>query len=220
MITLPEVDCSRGAPMGRPTLVGDDSESGSLTLQYIPLFEGYDEGGAYFGSGEPLILIHGTAGGEEVFLFERGSLEEVYDEALELYPYCMVDAAFRDNLIISGSLMLFGLAYADMREEAGSPMRGEILDQLPSPIDPAAVKLATEVVDDFLAANPGMTFDTLRQQHPQLDTLDLGHGLALNAAGHDSGALYGVPAHRPDKYYSWDYSMLEGTYIDDGDSDD
>lgn len=220
MITLPKVDCSRGAPMGRNERCGDASESGQIALQYVPLFDGYDEGGAYFGNGQPLILIHGEAGGVEVFRFERGSLEDVLDEMVTEYPYCSIDIGFRDNLITSGALTLFGLAYANMLEDNGTPLSGDILAQLPCPTDPAALKLATTIVDDFLATNPKLDHHNLRRQYPQLNTISMGHDLVLSAIGYDGGMLYQMPVERVRKLYDWDYSMFEGTYADNGDSDD
>ena len=218
MITLPEMDCSRGAPMGRRDFVGDCSGSGQLTLQYIPLFDGgYDEGGAYWGGGQPLILVHGSAGEQEVFRFERGSVEDVLDEMEEEYPYCQIDAGLRDNLIISCALSLFGLAYADQMEDNGTPVTGDILAQLPSyEIDPEAVKLATTVVDELLAANPDVTFDSLRQAVPQLDTLELGHRLAMDSSGYGEGPDWSVRRALtiPSRLHDWNSYSLSRDYTE------
>ena len=215
---LTEVDCSRGAPMGRHELVGDCSESGQLTLQYLPLFDGgYDEGGAYWGIGQPLILIHGQAGGQEVFRFERGSVEEVLDEMVEEYPYCTIDAGLRDNLIISCALSLFGLAYADQMEENDTPVSGDILAQLPCyEIDPAAVTLATAVVDELLAANPTSTFGTVRQTLPELDMIELGHQLAMDAAGYGGDFSWAVTEALtlPKTYRDWGSHALSKDYTE------
>ena len=52
---LPPVDTSRGAPMGRRSY-GCPTECGPRTVRlfHVPLTEGYDAGGAYWGSGVPL----------------------------------------------------------------------------------------------------------------------------------------------------------------------
>lgn len=44
------VDGRYGAPMGRPDDEGDPDYTGRLTLRRVPLDDGYDGGGAYWGS--------------------------------------------------------------------------------------------------------------------------------------------------------------------------
>lgn len=54
----------------------------------------------------------------------------------------------------------FACAYADQAEEAGQPLRGEIMDQLPEAIDPAATHAADALVISLLSgfefAEPGL----------------------------------------------------------------
>lgn len=58
------------------------------------------------------------------------------------------------------ALAFFATAFADMREEQGDPMTGEIMDQLPADIDPAALKaadtLTAGLIDSFTFKEPGL----------------------------------------------------------------
>lgn len=47
-------------------------------------------------------------------------------------------------------LAFFACAYADLREEEGEPLRGEIMNQLPDIIDPAAKHAADTLTQEFL----------------------------------------------------------------------
>lgn len=49
-------------------------------------------------------------------------------------------------------LAFFASAYADLMEEQGNPMRGEITDQLPDEVDPAAVHAAHTLIMGILDA--------------------------------------------------------------------
>lgn len=56
---LKKLDCSRGAPMGRPNIgTKDDAEGKRIYCRYVPLvYDGaYDRGGAYWGYGAPLYV--------------------------------------------------------------------------------------------------------------------------------------------------------------------
>ena len=50
---LTPVSCTYGAPMGRRTF-GDVSTANNVALHRLPLTQGYDAGGAYWGWGTPL----------------------------------------------------------------------------------------------------------------------------------------------------------------------
>ncbi|MFU3805810.1 hypothetical protein ACM7G9_09115 [Pseudomonas aeruginosa] len=51
------------------------------------------------------------------------------------------------------ALAFFGSAYADQAEECGQPLAGEIMDQLPEVIDPAALHAADTLAASMLHAN-------------------------------------------------------------------
>lgn len=52
-------------------------------------------------------------------------------------------------------LAFFASAFADLREEEGHPLRGEIMDQLPNITDPAARHAASTLCMDLAIANVG-----------------------------------------------------------------
>lgn len=64
----PKVDCSRGAPMGRPQSFSERvaevvADTGPFYLRRVRLNSGgYDCGGAYWGVGAPLYYYEGASG--------------------------------------------------------------------------------------------------------------------------------------------------------------
>ena len=83
---LREVDGARGAPMGRLAHHGDYDANIKLIVHHCPFVDGaYDEGGAYWGAGEPLWRAIEPEGDVEFFL--RGKDRwEVLEDVRELYP--------------------------------------------------------------------------------------------------------------------------------------
>jgi len=66
MITLTQLSCTYGAPMGRRD-EGNLNNATSFALEWMPFVDDcYDAGGAYWGGGDPLYCIVGYADGEEV----------------------------------------------------------------------------------------------------------------------------------------------------------
>jgi len=57
-IQLWKCDTSRGAPMGRT----NKPVTGKCRLQRVPIPDGYDKGGAYWGLGEPLYVCEDLEG--------------------------------------------------------------------------------------------------------------------------------------------------------------
>lgn len=51
---LTQCDCSRGAPMGRDSHVTEPDAPVKMHLRHMPLNQGYDAGGAYWGEGAPM----------------------------------------------------------------------------------------------------------------------------------------------------------------------
>lgn len=81
----------------------------------------------------------------------------------------------------------FASAYADQAEEAGTPIRGQILDALPDPPDPEAVKAAAELCQRMEAAN-GAPVGAVYVLHASvLGPRDFGHYAAMGAMGHGVG---------------------------------
>lgn len=50
------------------------------------------------------------------------------------------------------ALAFFASAYADQADECGQPLHGEIMEQLPAAIDPAATHAADTLARDFIGA--------------------------------------------------------------------
>jgi hypothetical protein len=96
------------------------------------------------------------------------------------------------------ALAFFASAYADQADECGQPLRGEIMDQLPAEIDPAALHAADTLAHGLAAANakrPGWTltgcylFAEQRQRYStgkgdrELTPELFGHYCAMQATG-------------------------------------
>lgn len=72
---LPKVNSTHGAPMGRHSVNQEDRESPKVSLQRVRLDSGgYDNGGAYWGIGEPLWLAQ--TDGQEMYEFFRAANRE------------------------------------------------------------------------------------------------------------------------------------------------
>ena len=91
------------------------------------------------------------------------------------------------------ALAFFASAYADLMEENGEPMGGEIMDQLPDVIDPAAEHAAKILRVDIERLN-GKTIDQLMAlivEHGDGDRPEtvecFGHYAAMQAMGHGVG---------------------------------
>lgn len=83
---LSDVSSSRSAPMGRRDTHSDCDAHIKLIVHHCPFVDGdYDEGGAYWGAGEPLWRAIEPEGDVEFFL--RGKDRwEVLEDVRELYP--------------------------------------------------------------------------------------------------------------------------------------
>lgn len=66
-LTLDNVNCKYGAPMGRPQLFPENLKAkGKLQLCQVTMYDGcYDKGGAYWGMGETLYHAEGELEGED-----------------------------------------------------------------------------------------------------------------------------------------------------------
>ena len=70
---LPNVSCKYGAPMGRCNVIPDDIHTaGKLYLNKLKWVDGdYDQGGAYWGMGNPIYRAYGETETECIEIFVR-----------------------------------------------------------------------------------------------------------------------------------------------------
>lgn len=110
----------------------------------------------------------------------------------------------RDQFILHASRAFFASAWADAIEESG-----EIMEQMPSEIDPAAIHAAETLLNDMLRANGVEAASTLllmigASEGDRPATMEyfahyaamqaMGHGVGLaNAFGHDASERVHVP---------------------------
>lgn len=97
-----------------------------------------------------------------------------------------------DMFILHAARAFFASACADMAEENGHALRGEIMDQIPGTIDPAAVQAAEALLSDMLRANGCADAGELLARCPDdgdrpHDLESLGHYAAMQAMGHGVG---------------------------------
>jgi hypothetical protein len=93
------------------------------------------------------------------------------------------------------ALAFFASAYSDQAEEAGQPLRGEIMDQLPPKIDDAALQAASTLYTELERVNGKPVeelFDILCEacegegDRPHTEEM-FGHYAAMDAMGHGVG---------------------------------
>lgn len=93
------------------------------------------------------------------------------------------------------ALAFFASAYADQADKAGEPLRGEIMDQLPDEIDPAALHEADALTRDMVRANGKPLANIYRDAEEcdnegadrELEPELFGHFCAMQAMGHGVG---------------------------------
>lgn len=102
----------------------------------------------------------------------------------------------KDQILKGMAKAFFASAYADQADECGQPLHGEIMDQLPDDIDPAALHAANTLANDMVWKSSTNNLDglyllALRQDSSGADrelTPELfGHYCAMQAMGHGVG---------------------------------
>ena len=82
---IDKVSCKYGAPRGRCGYGTPESSTGKLRLFHVQLSEGYDAGGVYWGSGQPLYCVYEP--GEQSYLgFVRADSRKEACEKLGIDP--------------------------------------------------------------------------------------------------------------------------------------
>lgn len=97
-----------------------------------------------------------------------------------------------DEFLLHAARAFFACAWADMIEENGGTLHGEIMEQMPDAIDPAATHAARTLMFDMLRANGCPDAAAMLAKCPDegnrpytLETL--GHYAAMQAMGHGVG---------------------------------
>lgn len=139
----------------------------------------------------------------------------------------------------SMALAFFASALADLREEQGAPMSGEIMDQLPDEIDPAAIHAADTLIMGLLSKfefdKPDLSDsqklaliymkaanifnEDSRGSDRELNPDNFGHYLAMQAMGHGVGLeSFGSAVHDaiPVPYVEFGSHSLEKDYPVEG----
>jgi len=76
-----------GAQMGRPDSLQEADSVTRINIEQVPLHEGYDPGGAYWGCGEPLFVAWGDGDDEEQAAFLRAAdWNEARMKFKEIFP--------------------------------------------------------------------------------------------------------------------------------------
>ena len=219
------VSCEYGAPMGRKSSPLNKPETKSVRLFRVTVnSQGYDDGGAYWGTGEPLFCARNDDGYIDFVRaknrFDAAAMLDLKNETL-LKPltineidgrytiqkeFCgyqaerwvcrfmldfiahyenkshAIDAAIshrkdflqntpKTKLSVPAQIKIgmakafFACAYADQAEECDRPLRGEIMDQLPTDIDPAALHAANTLINDLLVNHWPHRKDELMRVH-------------------------------------------------------
>lgn len=138
-----------------------------------------------------------------------------------------------DTILRHMALAFFGSAYADQAEEAGQPLRGEIMDQLPEQVDDAAQQAATTLYAELERVNGKPVielFDLLCEEcdgegdRPHTEEM-FGHYAAMQAMGHGVGLddAFGSKARELVTVPYVDFSsasLAEDYFTDESDDDD
>lgn len=130
------------------------------------------------------------------------------------------------------ALAFFASAYADQADECDQSLTGQIMDQLPDEIDPAALHAADTLATQMLIANglksPVFDFESLYLRAEELSTEGgdreltpelFGHYCAMQAMGHGVGLEsfgYAVRGHFTVPYVEFSFCSLEKDYFEGG----
>lgn len=127
--------------------------------------------------------------------------------------------------ILNGMIKaFFASAYADQADEAGQPLTGEIMDQLPDDMDTAAVRAGERLYNEFERAfgdfhGDGDTLDGAYVWLHGVDAMDgdtvkeqaeaFGHYAAMQAMGHGVGLWEYVPHQIADHVPNIEFSSFD-----------
>jgi len=131
-----------------------------------------------------------------------------------------------DDILNGMAMAFFASAYADQADECDQPMQGEIMDQLPEQINPAAMHAAKTLYWQFRQAlNVDLDgayiwlhgIDAMPGDSEQEKARLFGHYAAMQAMGHGVGLWeYDIPAQIEEKvpYIEFGSHSLEKDYFE------
>ena len=125
-----------------------------------------------------------------------------------------------DIFILHASRAFFASAWSDMAGENGHALRGEIMDQMPETIDPAAIRAAGALLTAMLRANGCADAGEMLARCPDdgdraHNMQNLGHYAAMQAMGHGVGLgdAFGDHDCLIVPYIEFDSHSLDGDYF-------
>ena len=233
MPPLTNVSSARGAPMGRPDIHPHYDRTHvypHLELVRLRFVDGaYDEGGAYWGAPATVWRAYAELEDGELvdFYLRATNRAEAEAAAAAQYPkatFAPMEADAVQAAILRGmALAFFACTYADQADECGQPLSGEIMNQLPDEIDPAALHAATTLHFDLERVN-GCPLLELYTRHPGStdDPEQWGHYAAMQAMGQGVGLRdYDITDDQVKVPYAcFDSGCLEKDYFQPVDEDD
>lgn len=136
-----------------------------------------------------------------------------------------------DEIKTAMARAFFASAWADQAEECGQSISGEIMDQIPNAIDPAAVHAAETLARDMVRANDGKSLADLFELACESEEGDreateenFGHYCAMQAMGTGVGLgdAFGSAAYDAIRvpYCEFGSHSLERDYFEETDEDD
>jgi hypothetical protein len=233
MPPLTNVSSARGAPMGRPDIhphFDRHHVCPHLELVRLRFVDGdYDEGGAYWGAPATVWRAYAELEDGELvdFYLRANNRAEAEAFAGRQYPKATFappePVALVAQLVRGMALAFFASAYADQADECGQPLQGEIMNQLPDAIDPAALHAATTLHFDLERVN-GRPLLELYIRHPGTtdDPQEWGHYAAMQAMGQGVGLRdYGITDEQVKvPYAEFGSHSLEQDYFQPVDDED
>lgn len=181
-------DPSRGAALGRPTLVGPGDFDGALTLQRMHLDSGgYDSNGTYFGSGPDTLPLYWCASddGEIDFMLRASTWVDAAEKVARRYPHAKLGPP---SSITPADLDAMVDQYIDTALWSETGDDGEPLDEryCASDVGEATRKTMRDECESFATTHEPVLLGAMRK-NPDLDWGQVGHDFWLTRNGHGAG---------------------------------
>lgn len=90
-------DPRRGAAIGRPAIKPETEYAGELRVRRVPLDDGYDPNGTYFGAGSPLYWVFDPDAGEVDLMLRASCRHDALAQARKLFPQARIRRTKHDS---------------------------------------------------------------------------------------------------------------------------